>query len=117
MQFILITFDTSHFEMSPLKDVALLNMLFVVVTLDTSHFEMSPINRVAYEKRVFMLPMLDTSHSAIGPCGPLGQSPVKDNSRHASTALLSSDLDGLFCSYLDCGENAETEGRNSRAEF
>ena len=45
--------------------------------------------------------MLDTSHSSIGPCGPLGQSPFRDNLRHASTALLSSDL--------DCGENAGME--------
>merc|ERR1719174_3373599 len=39
MWFILVTFDTSHFEMSPLKDFAPLNILDIVVTLDTSHFE------------------------------------------------------------------------------
>ena len=37
----LVTLDTSHFEMSPLKDVAPLNILLILVTLDMSHFEMS----------------------------------------------------------------------------
>ena len=58
-----------------------------------------------------MLVMFDTPHSPIGPCGSLGQSPLGDNFRHASTALLSSGL--------DCGENAGMgrsgvgQGRNS----
>jgi len=43
------TLDTSHFEMSPLKDSALENMLFMLVTLDTSHFEMSPLKAFASE--------------------------------------------------------------------
>ena len=38
------TFDTSHFEMSPLNVVASQNMPFMSVTLDTSHFEMSLLN-------------------------------------------------------------------------
>ena len=42
--------------------------------------------------------MLDTSHPPIGPCGPLGPWPCGDNSRHASTVLLSLGL--------ECGENA-----------
>ena len=42
---------------------------------------------------------LDTSHSPIGPCGPSEPSPLGDNLRHASTALLSSAL--------DFGENTE----------
>ena len=37
--------------------------------------------------------MLETSHPPIGPCGPLGPWPCGDNSRHASTVLLSSVLD------------------------
>ena len=44
MPFMVLTLDTSHFEMSPLNDVALANMVFMVLTLDTSHFEMSPLN-------------------------------------------------------------------------
>ena len=36
---------------------------------------------------------LDTSHSLIDPCGLLEQSPLGDNLRHVSTALLSCTLD------------------------
>ena len=46
----LLAFDLAH--ASPhntcLKDVAPLNILFMMVTLDTSHFEMSPLKDVAY---------------------------------------------------------------------
>ena len=67
---IVVTFDTSHiFEMSPLKELASLNILCMSVTLDTSHFP-------------------------IGPCRLLGQSPFGDNFRHKKMARLSGALDG-----------------------
>ena len=47
MQSILVTLDTSHFEMSALKDRARKNMSDMSSTLDTSHFEMSLSNIVA----------------------------------------------------------------------
>ena len=71
-------------------------------TLYTSHFETSSINAVARAKRRVMVLMLDTSHSPISPCGPLRQSPFGNNSRHVSTARLSSGL--------ECGENAGWDG-------
>ena len=43
----LITLDTSHFEMSALKDLAFQNMDRIVVTLDTSHFERSALKDAA----------------------------------------------------------------------
>ena len=42
-----VTIDTSHFEMSPLNDVAARNIPVISVTLDTSHVEMSPLNDFA----------------------------------------------------------------------
>ena len=39
-----VTFDTSHFERSPLNDVAAVNIAGMLVTLDTSHFERSALN-------------------------------------------------------------------------
>ena len=97
MAFISTTLDTSHFERSPLNEVAPANIAPMVVTPDTSHFEMSPLNELASSNILPMLVTLDTSHSSIGPCGPLVQSPFRDNFRHLTTALLSSGL--------DCGEN------------
>ena len=110
MPVISVTLDTSHFEMSLLNDVARVNIKVMSATLDTSHFERSPMNDVA-RVNIKVMPMtLDTSHSAIDPCGPLEQSPSGDSSRHALTASLSSSL--------DCGENAtEGWGQSSRAEL
>ena len=45
---ILVTLDTSHFEMSTLNNVALENISLMSVTLDTSHFEMSPLNAAEF---------------------------------------------------------------------
>ena len=42
----LVTLDTSHFEMSALKDRAVKNIEDVSFTLDTSHFEISPVKEV-----------------------------------------------------------------------
>ena len=67
----------------------------MVVTRDTSHFDMSPLNDFALVNTLLMSVMLDTSHSAIDPCGPVGQSPIGDNLTHASTALVSSVLDDI----------------------
>ena len=88
-----VTRDTSHLEMSPLKDLASLNMPFIVVTLDTSHFEMSPLKEFSRTNNPRMSVTLDTSHSAIGPYRPVGQSPFGERSRHPYTALRSSSLD------------------------
>ena len=59
---ILVTFDTSHLEMSLLNDVACLNMLFMLATFDTSHSEMSLLNDVAPLNIEGILVTLDTSH-------------------------------------------------------
>merc|ERR1712032_27614 len=45
--FMLVTPDTSHFEMSLLNDVALSNIKVMSVTLETSQVEMSALNDVA----------------------------------------------------------------------
>ena len=58
---------------------------------------MSPL-KLEKENVFLILFTLDTFHSPIGPCGPSEQSPSGDNSRHASTAILSSDF--------DCGEKS-----------
>ena len=44
MKSMLVTLDTSHLEMSLLKDNAKKNMPFMLVTPDTSHLEMSQLN-------------------------------------------------------------------------
>ena len=62
------TFDTSHFEMSALKDLALVNSAVMSVTRDMSH-------------------------SPIGLCGPFDQSPFGDSLRYVSTAFLSTTWD------------------------
>ena len=74
-----IALDTSQFEMSPLNDVAPLNMRHIVRTLDTSHFEMSPLNNVAPLNIRVMSIKSDTSHVAIVPCEPFEQSPFADS--------------------------------------
>ena len=47
MESILLTLDTSHFDRSPLNDVALKNITPMSLTLDTSHLDRSPLNDVA----------------------------------------------------------------------
>ena len=42
-----VTFETSHPEILPLKDVALLNMFPMLVTAETSHPEILPLKEVA----------------------------------------------------------------------
>ena len=91
----LVTLDTFHLERSPLNDFALMNMRNIMVTLDTSHLDMSPLNEFVLVNKPLVSVALETSHPAIGPCGPLGQSPLGDNFRHASTASLSSDWDTM----------------------
>ena len=44
MPLMVVTLDTSHLEMSPLKDDASQNICTMFVTLDTSHFERSVLN-------------------------------------------------------------------------
>ena len=63
-------------------------------TRDTSHVEMSPLKDVAPMKMALMSVMLDTSHSPIGPCAWSEQSRSWDNLRQLVTALLSS---GFIC--------------------
>ena len=65
----------------------------MVVTLDTSHREMSPLKEFSLANKWIISVTSDTSHSAIGPCGPSEQSPSGDISRHSSTASLSSSLE------------------------
>ena len=97
-----ITLDTSHFERSRLNDFAEKNILPMSFTLDTSHFERSPLNDVVYEKTRPMSATPDTSHSPMAPFELVEQSPLGDSLRHASTTLLSWTL--------DCGKNAGFAG-------
>ena len=94
----LVTLDTSQLERSLLNDLARMNIKVMSVTLDTSHFDMPQLNEFALANTPLMSVTLDTSHATIGPCGPLEQSPLGDNSMHVSTA-------GLRCA-LDRGESA-----------
>ena len=98
---ILVTLDTSHFEMSASNDFAPRNMADMSFTRDTSHFEMSPLKETAEENMRLISVAPDTSHFAIGPKATLEQSPFGSNLRHASTALSKSAF--------ECGEN--TTGR------
>ena len=47
---IVVTLDTSHFDMSLLNEVASRNIPDMSCTFDTSHFEMSPLNKTWYAK-------------------------------------------------------------------
>ena len=72
---IVVTFDTSHFETSPLNDVALLNILVIVVTFDTSHLEMSPLNLSAPGRGAYFAstnnPLISvTAETSQDPIGP-----------------------------------------------
>ena len=102
MSGILLTFETSHFEMSLAKDFARLNIPDISTTFDMSHFERSPLNTCRLENMRLISILLDTSQSQIGPCGPLEQRYTKGEVRrdlfemtlrHAPMALLSSALD------------------------
>ena len=110
MSFMLVTLDTSHFEMSASNDAALLNMECISVTLDTSHLERSPLNLFAAEMGLcfewnnhsLMSVTPETSHDPIGPCGLSEQS--EDSFRHSPRAAWNSDLDfgahpvkGCYC--------------------
>ena len=88
----LVTLDTSQFEMSALKDVAPSNIPFMEVTLDTSHLEISALKDVAPANIQSISVTSDTSHASIRPSGLVAQSPVGDISRHATTALRSCAL-------------------------
>ena len=87
----LVTLDTSHFEISPLNDGAEENMYAMVVTLDTSHLEISPVNLFAPYNNQLMSIKAETSQDPIGPCGPLEQS--EESRRHSLMAALSSAFD------------------------
>ena len=94
-----VTLDTSHFDRSPLKDDASVNMRCILVTLDTSHFERSPSNLLALgtgipfelANKLSMSLTAETSQDPIGWCGPLEQS--MDIFRHSLMAAWSSLLD------------------------
>merc|ERR1719174_3024027 len=73
MPSMLVTLDTSHLEMSPLNNDASNNMRCILVTLDTSHLEMSPLNDDALKNILCILVTLDTSHferSPLKSCAP-----------------------------------------------
>ena len=97
MLYMLVTLETSHLDISPLKDGAEKNMLCISVTLDTSHLERSPLNDDAVgtlyvSNKLFISVTRDTSHDPIGPCGPLEQS-LGGGWRHCLMATSSSALD------------------------
>ena len=74
MPAMLITFDTSHLEISELNDDANVNMRCMLVTPDTSHFDRSPSNLVAAENKNIISVTPETSQVPIGSRGPLVQS-------------------------------------------
>ena len=63
------------------------------VTLDTSHDEMSWLKDAAPLNIPYMEVTLETSHDPIGPVGPLEHAPFVDRAKHATTAFLNSALD------------------------
>ena len=97
----------------------------MLVTRDTSHFEMSPLNRgrsveiltkIEYLREVELLnnqvmsATSDTSQYPIGPCGPSEQ--LLESLAHESMAPLSSDLDlgaNTVVADLDFGANTVVE--------
>ena len=73
MVFMFSTLNTSHFDRSPLNDVAPSNMPYIFLARNTRHFEISPSNNDIEEtdcaENVLLKSMiLTTSHSCIGPC-------------------------------------------------
>ena len=64
----------------------------MLVTLDTSHFEMSPLNDFAEANMSNMSATPETSHDPIGPCEPLEQS-ESPPFRHALMAVWSCAFD------------------------
>ena len=89
-----LTLDTSHFERSPLNDVARRNIKVISVTLDTSHFERPPLKDVARMNMLDMLVTLDTSH--------LDMAPLKEFA-WANTPLMSVTLDTSHPAIGPCG--------------
>ena len=105
----LTTFDTSHFEMSPLKEFASINIDDVSMTFDTSHAEISPSNVFAPKKVAVMMVTSDTSHVAIGPCGPSEQSAFEDILRQKTEQSAFEDIlrhasTASWSFSFDCGE-------------
>ena len=64
----------------------------MLVTADTSHADMSWLKDCAYANIPYMLVTADTSHDPIGPCAPAEQLPTGDSLMHAPTASWSSIL-------------------------
>ena len=57
-----VTFDTSHHDISLLKDIADQNMLLISVTFDTSHVDMPLLNTLVLANVPDMSVALDVSH-------------------------------------------------------
>ena len=87
-----VTLDTSHFEISILKDAVPENMNCIFIARDTSHLEMSELKNLDPEKILDILVTADTSHSPIGPVGPFEKSSTDEKSIQAWTAVWSSFL-------------------------
>ena len=63
-----------------------------MVTFETSHLEISPSNDSASLNNAFMSVTADTSHDPIGPFGPAAQLPTAEIFKHSPTAALSCAL-------------------------
>ena len=77
---IMLTRDTSHFEMSILNDFAPINMAGVCCTFDTSHSEMSLLNTRVNENMRVMSFTFDTSHFDKSPSNDLAPQNIRDMS-------------------------------------
>ena len=62
---IVVTFDTSHLEMSALNAAAFQNIPSICFTFDTTHLEMSALNNVAPKNISCIVVTCDTSHLEI----------------------------------------------------
>ena len=134
MKFIVVTFDTSHFEMSPLNDEEPRNMALMSITLGTSHFEMSPLNEVAPANIALIVFTLDTSHFEMSALKDLALFKVLASSNILSMSVTRDTSHSpigpcgplgqspfgdkfrhvrtaLLSSALDCGEKAGGWGR------
>ena len=75
-----VTDETSHEDMSPLKDAAWANMPNILVTEETSHDDMSPLNEDAPQNIVLMSVTCETSHDDMSPLNEEAVSNMPDMS-------------------------------------
>ena len=95
-----VTLDTSHLEISPLKDVVSRNIRLMLVIFVTSHSLIGPLNFPS-ENMSVILTTCDTSHLAISPSNRFAFENIPSMSvtldtSHLETSLLKFVLAKMF---------------------